>query len=149
MPLTGRRAEMDALDHLIAAVRDGMSGALVLRGEAGIGKTSLLDYAADSAAGFQVVRVTGIESEMELDLARRRSVETREHMTPQEAQIGRLVGEGARNQEIAAQLFISPSTVEYHLAKVFRKLGVSSRTQLARVIMAGASPLPAAERSGA
>jgi len=67
--LNGRAAEQAAIDRLLDAARTGTSGALVLRGEAGIGKTALLDYAAGAADGFQVVRGTGIESEAELPFA--------------------------------------------------------------------------------
>ncbi len=67
--LRGRRRECAALGGLLHGVRDGRGGVLVLRGEAGIGKTRLLDYAVASAAGLRVLRAAGMEPEMELAFA--------------------------------------------------------------------------------
>jgi DNA-binding CsgD family transcriptional regulator len=67
--LVGRTKETGALGDVLAAIRDGLSGVLVLRGEAGIGKTALLDWAAGMAGDMQLARVAGLESEMDLSYA--------------------------------------------------------------------------------
>jgi len=68
--------------------------------------------------------------------APKRTAQTREALTAREAHIARLAGQGASNPEIAAQLFISPATVAYHLRKVFTTLGISSRSELATALPA-------------
>ena len=67
--LVGRSAERALLDGLLERVRAGESEALVIRGEAGVGKSALLRYAARQASGFQVAQLTGVEAEMELPFA--------------------------------------------------------------------------------
>jgi hypothetical protein len=67
--LRDRRPECEALDQLLDRVRAGESQVLVVRGEAGIGKTALLDYAVERASGFRVARATGVQSEAELAFA--------------------------------------------------------------------------------
>jgi DNA-binding CsgD family transcriptional regulator len=102
-----------------------------------------VDARAQLRAAFDMYTAMGVESfaaraAHELSAAgetiRERSVEQGNQLTVQEAQIARLAAEGRTNHEIGAQLFISPRTVEWHLRKVFMKVGVSSRRQLAAAV---------------
>jgi DNA-binding CsgD family transcriptional regulator len=67
--LLGRRSECEALDRLLRSARSGQSRVLVLRGEAGIGKTALLEYVVEQASGWAIARAAGVQSEMELPFA--------------------------------------------------------------------------------
>jgi DNA-binding NarL/FixJ family response regulator len=102
-------------------------------------------FAAMGALAFaeramQELRATG-------ERARRRSPETADELTPQEQHIARLVGDGATSKEVAAELFVSPRTVDAHLRNIFRKLDITSRRQLRGTPDARASRHPAAPRA--
>ena len=107
--LRRRRQRSEAREHLRAAL-DGFER---------------LRAAAWADRATAELRATG-------ETARKRDMDAVDELTPQELQIARLVGEGGSNKEIAAQLFLSPRTVEYHLRKVFMKLGIASRAELIR-----------------
>ena len=75
---------------------------------------------------------------------RRGTVEMRDELTPQERQIAELARDGLTNPEIGARLFLSPRTVEWHLRKVFTKLGIHRRHELSRALPSSESELPQA-----
>jgi DNA-binding CsgD family transcriptional regulator len=104
------------------------------------------DHLRAAMAGFEQLGAAPWEERARNELratgetARKRDPSTLGDLTPQELQIARLVASGARNREVAAQLFLSPRTIDYHLRKVFMKLGISSRAELMKLELAEAAP---------
>jgi DNA-binding NarL/FixJ family response regulator len=88
---------------------------------------SVIEMEAFTERADRELRATG-------STARKRTAETRDALTAQELQIAQLAREGLTNPEIGARLFLSPRTVEWHLRKVFPKLDVRSRRELADVL---------------
>jgi DNA-binding NarL/FixJ family response regulator len=76
---------------------------------------------------------------------KRAAAATHGELTPQEAQIARLARAGLSNPEIAAQLFLSPRTIQYHLGNIFTKLEITSRRQLRHALPASGRDAPMAE----
>ena len=77
------------------------------------------------------------------ETVRRRQRSAADHLTPQETQVALLVAGGASNREAAASLFVTPKTIEFHLGRIYRKLGIHSRTQLS-VRLSRGDPVPGA-----
>jgi DNA-binding CsgD family transcriptional regulator len=109
-----------------------------------------VDARAELRAAHEVFAGIGMEAFAERarkelfatgEKVRKRSVETRDDLTAQERQIAHLACGGLSNQEIGARLFLSQHTVAYHLRKVFGKLGIRSRRELAAALPRSASEL--------
>ncbi len=104
------------------------------------------DRLREAESGFRRLRATAWAEQVRHELraagARRRAAPT-DALTPQEQRVAAAVREGMSNREIAAALYLSPKTIEFHLRQIYRKLGIRSRTQLVTVLAdGGTGPKP-------
>jgi DNA-binding CsgD family transcriptional regulator len=135
---------VESIGHLTrSGVRTDLARSHLLYGEWLRRQRRRRDARQNLRSALEILRETGggafaQRAEAELlatgESPRVRVDETRSHLTPRELQIAQLAADGASNAEIAAQLYISPSTVEYHLKKVFAKLAITSRFRLGRML---------------
>ncbi len=148
-PETAEGLYREAIDRLgRTRLRPELARAHLLFGEWLRRENRRVDARAELRAAHDLLDATGMAAFAERarrellatgETARRRTVEAASELTAQEAQIARLAVEGKTNPEIGAQLFLSARTVEWHLRKVFAKVGVGSRREL-RQVMAGLAP---------
>jgi DNA-binding CsgD family transcriptional regulator len=144
---TGEGAELlyrEAIDRLLCTpLRPELARAHLLYGEWLRRGGRRVDARKQLRTAYDLFAAIGMEAFAERarrellatgEKVRKRSAQTPPELTPQEEQIARLARDGLSNPEIGAQLFISARTVQYHLGKVFTKLGISSRSQLRQVL---------------
>jgi DNA-binding CsgD family transcriptional regulator len=132
---------IDQLDH--SPVRPEAARAHLLYGEWLRRENRRVDAREQLRAAYEELSAMGMNAFAERarrelratgETVRKRTIETRGDLTPQEAQVAKLARDGLTNPEIGARLFISARTAQYHLSKVFTKLGISSRAQLDRAL---------------
>ncbi len=148
------RAYREAIDHFgRTRLRPGLARAHLLYGEWLRRENRRSAARAELRAAHDLCASIGMEAFTERarrelsatgERVRRATAQTRDDLTPQERQIARLAGDGLSNPAIGAQLFLSPRTVEWHLRKVFTKLGVSSRHELSEALPGSDSSLASA-----
>jgi len=141
---SAERLYADAIAHLARTeLRPELARARLLYGEWLRRCNRRVDARTELRSAYEQFRVIGMEAFAERarrellatgENVRRRTVETRDDLTAQEGAIARLARDGLSNPEIGARLFLSPRTVEWHLRKVFGKLGIRSRRELLSVL---------------
>ena len=141
---SAERLYREAIERLARTrVRAELGRAHLLYGEWLRRENRRMDAREELRDAYEMLIAMGIEGFAERarrellatgEIMRKRTNGAADELTPQEAEIARLAGNGRTNPEISTQLFISPRTVEWHLHKVFAKLDISSRKELRRVL---------------
>jgi DNA-binding CsgD family transcriptional regulator len=154
---TAERLYQEAIERLgRTRLRPELARAHLLYGEWLRREGRRVDARAQLRAAYEMFGAIGMEAFAERarrelvatgEKVRKRSVETREDLTPQETQIARLARDGLSNAEIGGRLFISQHTAAYHLRKVFTKLGITSRNELSQALPPEPSAVLASQRA--